>query len=220
MKNVLHFVVAFVVSMTFGACGLAQDADEKTRTAAKAEIPKVASETKPIEVDAELPEVSLKDAEGQEVMLSTLCQDKPVVLVFFRGGWCPICTPHTSELIAAYPQIKELGADVVAISPDSPNSTKSNIDKNSIPFQVLSDADVEAAQAFGLAFVVDDDTVKKYKGYGIDLEKASEKTHHALPIPAVYIVNREGKVVFAHSDPDYRKRLKVDDILSELKKLQ
>lgn len=122
-------------------------------------------------------------------------------------------------MIKIYPQIKELGVKLVGISPDSPKNSTENLTMNSIPFPILSDADVVAAKAFGLAFMVDAPTITKYKGFGIDLEKASGRDHHALPIPAVYIVDQKGKVVFAHSDANYRQRLDTKTILAEVKKL-
>jgi len=178
-----------------------------------------AEATQPLDAGESIPVVSVKDASGQPVALKTLHQDRPVVLVFFRGGWCPICTRHTRELIKIYPEIKAMGADLVGISPDSPMSSKANVAKNAIPFQVLSDADVAATKAFGLAFEVDPTTLERYKGFGIDLEKASGFSHHALPIPAVYIVRPTGVIAFAHSDPNYRKRLDAKQILQELRKL-
>lgn len=87
-------------------------------------------------------------------------------------------------------------------------------------FPILSDSDVSVARSFGLAFRVDDATVKKYKGFGIDLEKASGKSHQTLPIPAVCIVDKSGKIVFAHSDPDDRQRLNTSTIIDELKKMK
>ncbi len=177
-------------------------------------------DTKPLRAGAAIPDITLKNAQGKDVKLSSLHQNGPVVLVFFRGGWCPICTRHTGALIKAHPQIKELGAELVGISPDSTESSKENVAKNTIPFPILSDADVAAAKAFGLAFRVDDETLKKYKGFGIDLEKASGQQHHALPVPAVFIVDKTGKIAFAHSDPDYRQRLDTERIVSELKKLK
>jgi len=176
--------------------------------------------TLPLKVGEQVPELTLKTASGDEIALASLYKKQPLVLVFFRGGWCPICSRHTAELIKAYPEMKELGAEMVGISPDSVESSKANIDKNTIGFPILSDADVSAAKAFGLAFKVDDDTVTKYKGFGIDLEKASGQPHHVLPIPAVYILDKTGRIVFAHSNPDYRQRLDAGTIVEELKKVK
>lgn len=195
------------------ACIPASFADEGT-------VALDAKQTKPLQAGAAIPDLTLKDAEGNEVKLSSLHRDGPLVLVFFRGGWCPICTKHTGALIEVHPQVKELGAQLVGVSPDNKESSKDNVTKNAIPFPILSDADVAAAKAFGLAFRVDDETVKKYQGFGIDLEKASGQKHHVLPVPAVFIVDRSGKIAFAHSDPDYRQRLDVERIVSELRKLK
>lgn len=178
------------------------------------------NKTAPLKVGEQIPESKLVTSSGDLVKLASLHRNQPVVLVFFRGGWCPICSRHTGELIKAYPKIQELGAQMVGISPDSVASSKANAEQNAIAFPILSDSDVSVARSFGLAFKVDDATVKKYKGFGIDLEKASGKSHQTLPIPAVYIVDKSGKIVFAHSNPDYRQRLDTSTIIDELKKMK
>ena len=206
----LNGVVAMVALLLMSSVVLADDNP----------IAADAKETSPLKVGASVLDVALKNVDGDEISIQSIYEKRPVVLVFFRGGWCPFCTRHTGELIKAYPDIQRLGADRVAISPDSPESSKANAEKNTIPFPIYSDADVQASRAFGLAFKVDDATLTKYKGFGIDLEKASGKQHHALPIPAVYIVETHGKIVFAHSNPDYRQRLETKTILAELQKLK
>lgn len=175
-----------------------------------------ATATKPLEKGQKVSDVSLKGIDGKDISLASLIQDKPLVIVFFRGGWCPICTKHTQQLIKAYPEIKEKGFEMIGVSPDSVESTQANIDKSSIPFSLYSDAELNAATRFGLAFKVDDATFTKYKGFGIDIEKASGQTHHALPIPAIYVVNTDGVITFAHSDPDYRQRLDVAKLVEAL----
>lgn len=177
-----------------------------------------ASETQALRKGATLPDVSLRDTNGNPVELRALHQDKPLVIVFYRGSWCPICTRHFAELIKVYPQIAELGAAVVAISPDTIENSKANAAKLSIPFLVLSDSDLTAAKAFGLAFKVDDRTLDQYRKFGINLEKASGESHRSLPVPAVYIVDTSGTIIFAHSDPDYTKRLEASTIVEELRK--
>jgi peroxiredoxin len=177
-----------------------------------------AKEVKPLKVGDALPAAVLKDANGKDVKLSDLHVDGPLVIVFFRGSWCPFCTRHIHDLIKVYPEITKLGAKLVAISPDNVEHSQANVAKNAIPFSVLSDSDVTLAKALGLAFQVDDATITKYKGYGIDLNKASGQDHHVLPVPAVFIADKSGKLIFAHSDPDYRQRLEVKTILEELQK--
>ncbi len=178
-----------------------------------------AKATTPLKAGDALPDVTVLDAAGKPVKLSSYHADGPLVIVFYRGSWCPLCTRHFQELVKVHPEVAKLGAQMVAISPDTVDKSQANADKLKIPFPLLSDSHVTAARAFGLAFTVDDATVTKYKGFGIDLPKASGQDHHALPVPAVYIVDKSGKVAFAHSNPDYTKRLDVQTIVTELKKL-
>lgn len=179
-----------------------------------------AEEAQPLKAGEAIPAVTVANASGDPVEIGSFHQDGPLVIVFFRGSWCPICTRHFQDLIKLHPEITSLGAKTIAISPDSADNTKDNAVKLKTPFPLLSDPDLVAAKAFGLAFEVDEETITKYRGFGIDLEKASGRDHHALPVPAVFIVDQSGKILFAHSNPDYRKRLEAKTIVAELKKLQ
>lgn len=162
--------------------------------------------------------MTLKGLDGKDVSLASLHQAKPLVIVFFRGGWCPLCTKHTQQLIKVYPELQEKGFEMICVSPDSVESTKANIDKTSIPFPLYSNSELNATSGFGLAFKVDNATLTKYKVFGIDLEKASGQSHHAPPIPAIYAVSKDGVITFAHSNPDYRQRLHAKDLLKEISK--
>lgn len=188
-------------------------------TADESPVAKEAKQVKPLDVGEQVPDVTLQTIEGEDVPLASFHKDRPLVVVFYRGSWCPFCTRHTQELIKAYPQIRELGAELVAISPDSPDNAKESVQETKVPFPILSDADVSAARAFGLAFEVDGETLKRYAGFGIDLEKASGYKHHALPVPAVFIVDKGGEIAFRHYNPDYRERLEATRIVAELQEL-
>ena len=185
--------------------------------------PVIAPEAKaaaPLEAGASIPDVTVHDAEGEKVSLQSLVKDGPTVIVFFRGSWCPICTRHFQDLIKIHPEVVKLGARMIAISPDTVENSAASTKKLKTPFPLYSDSNVAVASSFGLAFRVDDATFTKYKGFGIDLEKASGHDHHALPVPAVYIVDGEGKILYAHSNPDYTKRLDGEAILEELNKVR
>jgi peroxiredoxin len=93
-------------------------------------------------------------------------------------------------------------------------------EKHEMTWTVLSDADAAAARAFGLAFRVDDETFRRYQGFGIDLEAASGKSHHILPVPAVFIVDPEGRIAFQYVNPDYRVRIPADVVLAAAKSLR
>ena len=191
---------------------------EHAASAQELPIATEATATKPLEKGVKVPYVKLTGLNGETVSLASLHQEKPLVIVFFRGGWCPICTKHTQQLIKVYPELKDKGFEMIGVSPDSLESTKANIEKGSIPFPLYSDSELNATRSFGLAFKVDDTTVTKYKGFGIDLDKASGQKHHALPIPAVNVISKEGLITYAHSNPDYRQRLDVKDLRKEIGK--
>jgi peroxiredoxin len=105
-------------------------------------IAAAATETKPLDKGQKVPEANLIGLDGEKVTLSSLHRDKPLVIVFFRGGWCPICTKHTQELIQVYPEIQAKGFEMVGISPDSVEASKSNVSKSSVPFPIYSDSEL------------------------------------------------------------------------------
>lgn len=189
-------------------------------------VKEAAAQDEPIAADAEaikplakgesVPDVTLQGADGDDVALTTLYEEQPLVIVFFRGSWCPICSRHTQALMKVYPELKEKGYEMIGVSPDTVENTKANMEQGSISFPLYSDSALDAAKGFGLAFKVDDATVTKYKGYGIDLAKASGRDHQSLPVPAIFVVNQDGVIDFAHSDPDYRKRFEPGKLVEEL----
>lgn len=110
--------------------------------------------------------------------------------------------------------ISDLGYQILAVSADKPANLQPTVDRHSLAYALLSDADLEAAKAFGLAFQLDQATFDRYKGFGIDLEEASGLSHHQLPVPAVFIFDDQGKVAFEYVNPDYRVRIPPDLVLA------
>jgi peroxiredoxin len=172
----------------------------------------------PLGVGDQVPPVSVRDAEGQPVALRSLLAEAPAVLIFYRGGWCPFCVRQLGGLAEIEGDIRAAGYRLHAISPDSPEKLRAKPALAELSYTLFSDSKVEAITAFHLGFKVPDELVAKYKNdYHIDLEADSGETHHILPHPAVYVVDREGVVRFAHVDPDYKKRLEPEKILEALK---
>ena len=171
----------------------------------------------PLKVGDAVPDVKLRTEENQEVSLPKLVAEKPTVLIFYRGGWCPFCTRHLKDLVGIEEDLKKEGAQLLAISMDTPAKLKETPGRDKLGYQLLSDSDAVAIKAFGLAFKVDDKTVEKYKGYGINLDAASGKDHHLLPHPAVFVVDKSGKILFAHFNPDYKARLAPAKILEAVR---
>lgn len=167
----------------------------------------------PLQTGDRIPAVILHTAEGTPFNLKAAVAEKPAVLVFYRGGWCPYCTVHLSQLQKIESQLVNAGWQILAISPDRPEKLAEADAKQNYSYTLLSDSKMDASKAFGLAFEVDAATREKYKGFGIDLEAASGETHHLLPVPAVYLAGTDGIIRFAHSNPDYKERLSNEAIL-------
>ena len=173
---------------------------------------------RPLAVGDAIPDVTLRTEEDREVSLRKLVSAKPTVLIFYRGGWCPFCTRHLSDLVGIEEDIETAGAQLLAISMDQPAKLRETPQRDKLGYRLLSDGDAAAAKAFGIAFQVEDALVKKYKdAYRIDLEAASGRTHHLLPHPAVFVVDTDGRIRFAHVNPDYKVRLEPKRILEAAK---
>jgi peroxiredoxin len=171
----------------------------------------------PLAKGASVPDVSLKTVDGEDVKLREVVAEKPAALIFYRGGWCPYCTKHLKDLREIEDEMREAGYQIIAISPDDPAHLKKTLDQQDLPYTLMSDSKMEAARSFGLAFRLDGDTLERYKGFGIDLADASGGGNRdALPVPAFYLVNKEGEITFAHTDADYKKRLSNAEILKAL----
>ena len=168
----------------------------------------------PLLIGEKVPNISLSDISGKKINLQELAAKKPSVLVFYRGGWCPYCNLHLSELQLIESEIIEAGYQIIAISPDSPESLQVSISKNKLNYLLLSDNHTEAARGFGVAFHAPE-------RYADMLSKASaEQNKSILPVPAVFIVNSEGEILFEYINPDYKKRLKGSLLLAVLKELK
>jgi len=172
----------------------------------------------PLKKGDSIPNVTLRTEEDQPVQLQKLVADKPTVLIFYRGGWCPYCNRHLSALVNIHDDLKSAGYQMLAISIDQPSKLKETPRHDDLGYTLLSDSDATAAEAFGIAFTVPDELVAKYKNdYKIDLEAASGQTHHKLPHPSVFVVSPDGKIQFAYVNEDYKVRLEPEKILEAAK---
>ncbi len=181
---------------------------------AEVNVPDSAEDIEPIQVGQAVPDVTLKNTEGQAVKLADLVKLKPSILIFYRGSWCPYCNTQLGELKTIEGKLAQMGYQLIAISPDLPVNLKSSIEKHQLAYTVLSDSSAEAATAFGLGFRVDNALYAKYLSYDINLEKASGEQHHILPVPAALVINAAGKVSFAYVNSNYKKRVKIGDLLA------
>ena len=176
-----------------------------------------AMETKPLMIGQPIPETTLSTADGKSFDLKAAAMEQPLVVIFYRGGWCPFCNKHLGQLQEAAPKLKELGYSIVAISPDLPAKLQESLEKNELKYTLLSDSSMATTQAFGLAFEVEEPMLKKLGSYNIDIEAASGQKHHLLPVPSVFIVGTDGIIDFVYSNPDYKTRLAPEVLLAAAK---
>lgn len=173
-----------------------------------------ADQVRPLLAGMKAPDFTVRDVRNQVFEYKSDTQSKPIVLTFFRGGWCPYCNLHLSEMRLAEDQLKEMGFDIWFISIDKPELLYESLDDPETAHTIYSDSSLDATRAFGLAFRVDDKLNERYLGYGIDLERASGENHHVLPAPATYIIGTDGIINFAYVNPDYKVRLHPDVLLA------
>ena len=177
-------------------------------------IPLVAEDISPILIGEKLPNANFQNAEGKSVQLRTLLEEKPTVLVFYRGGWCPYCNVQLSGLVEIEQDILELGYQILAISPDDFKNLQSTIENNSTKYKLLSDPNGEFIQEIGIAFK----TSSSLKEYIIGKGQKGE-TSSVMPVPTVIIVDKKGVIKFEYINPNYKERISGDMLLSVLKTL-
>ena len=173
-----------------------------------------AGEVQPLLPGMQAPSFKVLDAAGNSVSFDPAGLEQPLVLTFFRGGWCPYCNLHLAELRHAEQELQDMGFEVWFISIDKPELLYASLEQPDIGYRVLSDAKLEATRAFGLAFRMPDDLVARYLEYGVDLEAVSGETHHVLPAPSTYIIGTGGVIQFQYTNPDYHVRLPPTVLLS------
>ena len=173
-----------------------------------------------VKVGDAAPDFILPDAHGEAVRLHSLLRDGPEVIVFNRGGWCPYCNLHLRGFQRRLSEIRELGAQVVTISPQLPDNSLSTQEKNDLAFPVLSDVGNKVARQFGIVFELSDQLLELYRKVGHPLEEINgESGGKELPVSATFLVDNDGIIRLAHVDVDYTRRLDPDDVIEALKKL-
>ena len=159
---------------------------------------------------------SLPNAVGKEVTLQSLLAKGAVVISFYRGGWCPYCNMELRALQQVLPEIEAQGATLVAISPETPDSSLSTKEKNELSFEVLSDRNNTFAKQLGLVFTLPESLRPIYDNFGIDIPAHNGNDNFELPLPATYIVTADGTVIYSFASADYTERLDPSEIIKVL----
>lgn len=152
------------------------------------------------------PDFSLPDASGTPVTLSERLVDGPVVLKFYRGGWCPYCNLELRAYQEALPELEAAGAQLIAVSPESPDNSLSTKEKNALAFSVLTDPGGAIAAAYRLAFQLSPELKALYASRGRDLAEWNGGDW-TLPVPGTFVIGKDRRIALAHVDADYRARL-------------
>ncbi len=162
------------------------------------------------------PEFSAKDQYGKVISLKQALQNGPVIMLFYRGQWCPYCNKQMSRFSDSLSLLTAKGASVMAIAPETFENVKKTIEKTKASFSVLEDTGLVIMKMYKVNFSVDENTIVKYKGYGINFDNANGNNGANLPVPATYIIGKDGKVKYVFFNTDYRKRASVMDIINNL----
>ena len=169
-----------------------------------------------LQIGQKVENFSLANHNGENIELADLLKKGPVIISFYRGGWCPYCNLELKALNDYLPQFKTQSAQLVAISPQLPDETLSTAQKNDLEFDVLSDVSNKVAEQFGLLFTLDERIQALYTQFGIDFEHYYGDKSFKLPLPATYVINQEGVITYAFLNEDYTLRAEPIDVMTAL----
>lgn len=172
---------------------------------------------KALNVGDKAPNFTLPNAYGSQVTLCDRLHDGPVVLVFYRGGWCPFCNLQLHAYQKALSELHTYQAALIGISPQVPAQSLSTAEKNALDFDVLSDVGNKIAATYGLVFSLEPEIRQLYQQLGADLPRINGDESWTLPITATYIVNRDAAIVWAHVNANYLERAEPHDVLQVLR---
>jgi peroxiredoxin len=167
-------------------------------------------------IDSKAPDFHAKDQHGEEIHLKDLLKKGKVVLVFYRGQWSPYCNKELKRLEDSLQLIKDKGATLVAVSPEKPENILKTIEKTKAEYSILCDEGLKIMKAYDVAFEVPGNLLTSYKNAGLDIEANNGTNGKWLPVPAVYIIDKESTVTYRFFEPDYKKRVSVLEILANL----
>lgn len=172
-----------------------------------------------LKIGEKAPDFTLPNAFGKSVSLYEELKKGPVVLVFYRGAWCPFCNLHLKVLKQAQPEFERYGAQLITVTPQKPDRSAGQIKKSNYTFEVLSDLDSSVMKGYKLFFKMDADLNKLYLKLGLDIAAYNGPGRTELPVPGSFVIDREGIVRAMHADTDYKQRMEPADIIKALQKL-
>jgi peroxiredoxin len=199
-------LLSVLVAATVGANAQAASPDDAVKTA--------------LTVGDAMPSFALKDVEGKSVSSSDLLKAGNLVIVFYRGSWCPYCNSYLHKMQGRLAEITAAGGKLVAISVEDPDASMAIAKKNELKYTVLSDPGLEVAKKFKIVYSFSAELDKTYKGYGLDVAKHNQMEKPELPLAATYVVDRSGKITYAFLVADYTKRADPEAVIENLKTIK
>lgn len=167
-------------------------------------------------INSKAPDFRAKDQTGMEIHLKDVLKKGKVVLLFYRGQWCPYCNRMLKKMEDSLQLVIGKGATIIAVTPEKPENITKTIEKTSATYSILFDDGLKIMNAYNVSFEVPENTLTRYKNTGIDIEKNNGANGKYLPVPAVYIINKESTITYRFFEPDYKKRPSVQEILENL----
>jgi len=187
---------------------------------ANAQIEKTVDQANGLKIGQKAPVFEAMDASGNEFILKNEIQNQPVVVIFYRGYWCPVCNKHLSQIQDSLQLILEKGVKVVAISPEKPEYLEKMSLKTGAEFTLLYDDNNDIAKAYDVNFKPSSKLLFTYNVIlGADMKNTHSDDSQQLPIPATYLINKDGKIVWRQFDRDYHYRASVKEIIKAVDKL-
>lgn len=155
------------------------------------------------------------DQAGKNINSESILKDQKILLLFYRGNWCPYCKKHLKKLSENLETLTEKGYYVVVVTPEKVDKTKETADLVKAGYSIIHDSDNKIMNAYKVAFEVNDKNVTSYFGYTKNkVAKYNAENNAILPVPATYIIGKNGKISYVHYDPDYKKRASIEEIIN------
>jgi peroxiredoxin len=186
---------------------------------ARADLAPSAEAARPLPVDHKAPTAELIGLDSHATTLAELIADKPTILIFFRGGWCPFCSRQLAALGEHELELRSLGFQIVAVTAEAAEKLAATAEKNHVRYRLFSDPGAKASLAYGVAFRIPTETGKAYRENGIELSAAPDGNGYWLPVPTAFIINRAGIIRFVYSNPDPSVRISSAELLAAAKKV-
>ncbi|SFB26459.1 Peroxiredoxin [Flavobacterium swingsii] len=175
---------------------------------AQTNLPKLATEISPLLIGEKIPSITLQSIDGKNINFDDITKSKKTILAIYRGGWCPYCNLHLSALGEVEEKLIEMGYQIVAISPDSPESLRETITKDKLNYTLLSDSKGDFIKALGISYGVPNGLKKKIKTaiHGVK--------NDFLPVPSLFIIDEKSEIEFEYISPDYKTRISNELLLA------